>query len=99
MIKCSAERGALSGLDMFFAVARYRSFRRAAAELKVTPSAATQGVRSLEKRLGVALFVRTTRSVGLTEAGERFFTDAAPAYQALRAAVAAVSALSDHSAS
>jgi DNA-binding transcriptional LysR family regulator len=78
---------------MFLAVARHRSFRRAAAELGVTPSAAGQAVRTLETRLGVALFVRTTRSVGMTEAGERFLAEAEPAYQALAAAGAAASDL------
>jgi DNA-binding transcriptional LysR family regulator len=75
----TVRRGALDGVEMFLAVARHRSFRRAAAELGVTPSAAGQAVRALEARLGVALFVRTTRSVGMTEAGERFLAEAEPA--------------------
>jgi DNA-binding transcriptional LysR family regulator len=86
-------RGALDGVEMFLAVARHRNFRRAAAELGVTPSAAGQAVRTLETRLGVALFLRTTRSVGMTEAGKRFLTEAEPAYQALAAAGAAASDL------
>ena len=85
----TVRRGALDGVEMFLAVARHRSFRKAAAELGVTPSAAGQAVRALEARLGVALFVRTTRSVGMTEAGERFLAQAEPAYQALAAAGAA----------
>jgi DNA-binding transcriptional LysR family regulator len=89
----TVRRGALDGVEMFLAVARRRSFRRAAAELGVTPSAAGQAVRTLETRLGVALFVRTTRSVGMTEAGERFLAEAEPAYQALAAAGAAASDL------
>jgi DNA-binding transcriptional LysR family regulator len=89
----TVRRGALDGVEMFLGVARHRSFRRAAAELGVTPSAVGQGVRALEVRLGVALFVRTTRSVGLTEAGERFLAEAEPAYQALAAAGAATSDL------
>jgi DNA-binding transcriptional LysR family regulator len=89
----TVRRGALDGVEMFLAVARHRSFRRAAAELGVTPSAAGQAVRTLETRLGVALFIRTTRSVGLTEAGERFLAEAEPAYQALAAAGAAASDL------
>jgi DNA-binding transcriptional LysR family regulator len=87
----TVRRGALEGIDAFLEVARHRNFRRAAAELGVTPSATGQAVRALETRLGVALFVRTTRSVGLTEAGERFLAEAEPAYQALAAAGAAVS--------
>lgn len=89
----TVRRGALDGVEMFLAVARHRSFRRAAAELGVTPSAAGQAVRTLETRLGVALFVRTTRNVGMTEAGERFLAGAEPAYQALAAAGAAASDL------
>jgi DNA-binding transcriptional LysR family regulator len=89
----TVRRGALDGVEMFLAVARHRSFRRAAAELGVTPSAAGQAVRALESRLGVALFVRTTRSVGMTQAGERFLAEAEPAYQALAAAGAAASDL------
>jgi DNA-binding transcriptional LysR family regulator len=87
----TVRRGALDGIEMFLAVARHRSFRRAAAELGVTPSAASQAVRGLEGRLGVVLLARTTRSVGLTEAGARFLADAAPAYEALAAAGVAAS--------
>jgi DNA-binding transcriptional LysR family regulator len=87
----TVRRGALDGIEMFLAVAHHRNFRRAAAELGVTPSAAGQAIRALEARLGVALFVRTTRSVGMTEAGERFLAEAEPAYQALAAAGAAAS--------
>jgi DNA-binding transcriptional LysR family regulator len=89
----AVRRGALDGVEVFLSVARHRSFRRAASELGVTPSAAGQAVRALETRLGVALFVRTTRSVGMTEAGERFLTEAEPAYLALVAAGAAASDL------
>jgi DNA-binding transcriptional LysR family regulator len=79
-------RGALDGVEAFLSVARHRSFRKAAAELRVTPSAIGQAVRSLEARLGVALFLRTTRSVGLTDAGERFLARAKPAFEELVAA-------------
>ena len=82
----TVRRGALEGVETFLAVARHRSFRRAAAELDVTPSAVSQAVRGLEGRLGAALFTRTTRSVGLTEAGQRFFDRAAPAFSELVAA-------------
>ncbi|TGR72810.1 LysR family transcriptional regulator, partial [Mesorhizobium sp. M1C.F.Ca.ET.189.01.1.1] len=60
--------------------------RKAAAELAVTPSAVSQAVRTLEARIGAALFTRTTRSVGLTEPGERFFSRARPAFEELIAA-------------
>jgi hypothetical protein len=52
----------------------------------VTPSAISQAVRALEARVGAALFIRTTRSVGLTEAGERFLSRAKPAFEELVAA-------------
>jgi DNA-binding transcriptional LysR family regulator len=78
--------GALDGVEAFLSVARHRSFRRAAADLGVTPSAISQAVRALEARVGAALFIRTTRSVGLTEAGERFLSRARPAFEELVAA-------------
>ena len=76
-------RGALDGVEAFLAVARRRNFRRAADDLGVTPSAVSQAVRALEARVGAALFARTTRSVGLTEAGLRFHEHAAPAFEEL----------------
>ena len=82
-------QGALDGVEAALAVAQHRSFRKAAAELGVTPSAISQAVRSLEARVGAALFIRTTRSVGLTEAGERFLIRAKPAFEELVAASAA----------
>ena len=82
----TVRQGALDGVEAFLSVAEHRSFRRAAAELGVTPSAISQAVRALEKRVGAALFIRTTRSVGLTEAGERFLSRAKPAFEELVAA-------------
>src|SRR5712675_2720832 len=82
----TVRQGALDGVEAFLSVARHRSFRRAAAELGVTPSAISQAVRTLEARVGAALFIRTTRSVGLTEAGERFLSRAKPAFEELVAA-------------
>jgi DNA-binding transcriptional LysR family regulator len=82
----TVRRGALDGVEAFLSVARRRSFRRAAAELGVTPSAISQAIRALEVRVGAALFMRTTRSVGLTEAGERFLARAKPAFEELVAA-------------
>ncbi|TGP20034.1 MULTISPECIES: LysR family transcriptional regulator [unclassified Mesorhizobium] len=82
----TVRHGALDGVEVFLSVARYRNFRKAAAELGVTPSAISQAIRTLEARIGAALFVRTTRSVGLTEAGERFFARARPAFEELIAA-------------
>jgi DNA-binding transcriptional LysR family regulator len=91
----TVRQGALDGVETFLAVARARSFRRAAAALGVTPSAVSQAVRALEARLGAALLVRTTRSVGLTEAGQRFLERAAPAFDELVAASASVRALGE----
>jgi len=82
----TVRQGALDGVEVFLSVAQHRSFRRAAAELGVTPSAVSQTVRVLEARIGAALFIRTTRSVGLTEAGERFLAHARPAFEELVAA-------------
>jgi len=82
----TVRQGALDGVEAFLSVAQSRSFRRAAAELGVTPSAISQAIRTLEARVGAALFIRTTRSVGLTEAGERFFSRAKPAFEELVAA-------------
>src|SRR6266436_2284906 len=82
----TVRQGALDGVEAFLSVAEHRSFRRAAAELGVTPSAISQAVRALETRVGAALFIRTTRSVGLTEAGQRFLSRAKPAFEELVAA-------------
>src|ERR1700681_3891412 len=82
----TVRQGALDGVEAALAVAEHRSFRKAAAELGVTPSAMSQAIRSLEARVGAALFIRTTRSVGLTEAGERFLLRAKPAFEELVAA-------------
>src|SRR5438309_101772 len=65
----TVRHGALDGVEAFLSVAEHRNFRRAAAGLGVTPSAISQAVRALEARVGAALFTRTTRRVGLPEAG------------------------------
>ena len=91
----TVRQGALDGVEAFLGVARHRSFRRAADELGVTPSAVSQAIRALEARVGVALFIRTTRSVGLTEAGERFHTRARPAFEELVSASEAARQLAD----
>ena len=66
-----ARSDGFSGLSEFLAVARHASFRAAAAELGVTPAAVSQAIRVLEAKTGLVLFQRTTRRVGLTEAGEQ----------------------------
>jgi DNA-binding transcriptional LysR family regulator len=84
--KFTVRQGALDGVEAALGVAAHRNFRKAAAELGVTPSAISQTIRALEARIGAALFIRTTRSVGLTEAGERFIARAKPAFEELIAA-------------
>jgi DNA-binding transcriptional LysR family regulator len=91
----TVRQGALDGVEAFLSVARHRSFRKAADELGVTTSAVSQAVRVLEARIGVALFIRTTRSVGLTEAGERFHARARPAFEELVSASEAARELAD----
>jgi len=63
----------LAALRAFEAAARHLSFREAAAELAVTPTAISHQIRLLEETLGVRLFVRRTRRVALTEAGQRLY--------------------------
>jgi len=75
--------GALDGIEAFLRVAERRSFSAAASDLGVSPSAISQTVKALEARIGAPLFMRTTRSVGLTQAGEMFLERAAPAYSGL----------------
>jgi len=81
-------RDDLSGLTELFLVAEKRSFTAAAAELRITPSAVSQTVRALEQRVGIRLLQRTTRSVGLTEAGARFIARLKPALDDVRGAFA-----------
>src|ERR1700745_1920935 len=82
----TVRQGALDGVEAFLSVAQHKSFRRAAAELGVKPSAIRHAGRALGERVGAAVFTRTTRSVGLTEAGERFLARAKPAFEELVAA-------------
>jgi DNA-binding transcriptional LysR family regulator len=87
--------GDLNAMTVFVAVAEARGFRAAGERLGVSASAVSQAMRRLEDRLGVVLVQRTTRSVHLTEAGERFFASVRPAMEEVRAAVAAVGELGD----
>jgi DNA-binding transcriptional LysR family regulator len=70
-----------SDLATFLAIARHKSFRRAADDMGCTPSALSHSLRALEERLDVRLINRTTRSVGLTEAGEQLHARVAPAFR------------------
>lgn len=80
-------RAELDGLAIFLAVAEHKGFRAAARQLGLTPSAVSQGIQSLERRVGAALFSRTTRSVGLTEAGQQLLTHAKPAADMFQAGI------------
>ena len=79
-------RDQLDGLVVFAAVAEERGFSAAAVRLGISPSAVSQSIRQLEQRLGFTLFNRTTRSVGLTEAGARYYERVLPALRELLAA-------------
>ena len=69
-----------SDLATFLAIGHCRSFKKAAVELGVTPSALSHALRSIEERLDIRLVNRTTRSVALTEAGEQLFARIKPAF-------------------
>lgn len=84
----------LNAMTTFVAVAEARGFHAAANRLGVSASAVSQAVRKLEQQLDVTLLQRTTRSVRLTEAGERLYAAVRPALGEIRAAVAAIGELS-----
>src|SRR5580692_1792315 len=88
-------RSDLNDLAAFLAVARERSFTRAAAQLGISQSALSQTLRGLEGRLGLRLLTRTTRSVAPTEAGERLLRATGPRLEEIEAEVAALSELRD----
>lgn len=88
-------RDNINDILVFLAVARERSFTRAAAKLGMTQSALSHIIRSLEGRLGVRLLTRTTRSVSPTEAGERLLQNVAPRLEEIEAEIAAISDLGD----
>ncbi len=83
----------LNDLLAFVAVARERSFTRAAAKLSVSQSALSHTIRELEARLGLRLLTRTTRSVAPTEAGERLLRTMGPLFEEIDAGLAALSEL------
>jgi DNA-binding transcriptional LysR family regulator len=88
-------RTGLNDLAAFLAVARERSFTRAAAQLGVSQSALSQTIRGLEARLGLRLLTRTTRSVAPTEAGERLLRTVGPRLEEIDDELAALSELRD----
>jgi DNA-binding transcriptional LysR family regulator len=83
----------VNDLLAFLAVARERSFTRAAAQLGVSPSALSHTIRALEERLGLRLLTRSTRSVAATEAGERLLRTVGPLFDEIDAELAALSEL------
>lgn len=88
-------RDDIKDIQVFLAVARERSFTKAAAKLDMTQSALSHAIRTLESRLGVRLLTRTTRSVSPTEAGERLLQNVAPRLEEIRAEIAAISDMGD----
>ena len=86
------DRDLLGHLPIIACVARHRSFAAAAAELGMSPSAISHAVRSVEDRLAIPLFARTTRSVSLTEAGARFVAGVEPALTDIEKTVEGLSA-------
>src|SRR5215218_11143505 len=87
------QRGNLDNLLAFLAVARERSFTRAAAQLGLSQSTLSHTIRALEERLGVRLLTRTTRSVAPTEAGERLLRNVGPRLEEIEAELAAITEL------
>jgi DNA-binding transcriptional LysR family regulator len=87
------QRGNLNDLTSFFAIARERSFTKAAVKLGVSQSALSLTLRALEERLGVRLLTRTTRTVAPTDAGERLLRNLAPHFEQIDRELATVSEL------
>src|SRR5512133_2570307 len=83
----------VNDLLAFLAVARERSFTKAAAQLGVSSSALSHTIRGLEERLGLRLLTRTTRSVSPTEAGERLLHTIGPRFEEIDGELAALSEL------
>ncbi|PKU24043.1 LysR family transcriptional regulator [Telmatospirillum siberiense] len=83
-------REIVGDLRVFLAVARERNFTRAAAQIGMSQSALSHAIRELEERLGVRLLTRTTRSVSLTQAGERVLQAVGPRLGEIDTALAAL---------
>lgn len=85
----------LNKLPAFIAVARERSFTRAAAQLGMSQSALSHAIRKMEESLGLRLLTRTTRGVSPTEAGERLLAAIGPHYAAIQSGLSAMAELRD----
>lgn len=93
--KTNVPRQNYSDIQAFIAVAREKSFTKAAANLSVSQSALSHTVRNLESRLGIRLLTRTTRSVSTTEAGQRLVDMLVPRFEEIDAEIAALGELRD----
>src|SRR5438477_11056736 len=91
----SMSRQNINDLLVFLAVARERSFTRAAAQLGVSQSALSHTIRELEARLGVRLLTRTTRAVAPTDAGERLLNGISTHFNEIEAQIEALGELRD----
>ncbi|SEC14973.1 LysR family transcriptional regulator [Bradyrhizobium erythrophlei] len=89
------QHAGLFELNAVVAISTHRSFRAAATELGISPSALSHAIAALEKRLGVRLINRTTRSVALSEAGERFLARVSPALREIAGAMEDVNEFRD----
>jgi DNA-binding transcriptional LysR family regulator len=89
------QRGQIDDILAFLAVARERSFTKAAAKLGLSQSTLSHTVRGLEARLGVRLLTRTTRSVAPTQAGERLMQTVGPRLDEIGAELSSLTALRD----
>jgi DNA-binding transcriptional LysR family regulator len=85
----------VNDLTAFIAVARERSFTKAAAKLQVSQSALSYTIRTLEERLGLRLLARTTRSVSMTDAGERLLRSIGPRFDEIESEISALTVLRD----
>src|ERR1700709_345579 len=88
-------RDQINEIRAFLAVARERSFTKAAAQLGVTPSALSHTIRGLEERLGLRLLARTTRNVATTDIGAQLAATVGPHLEEVQAAIEALGALRD----
>src|ERR1700677_162759 len=85
----------IAELAAFAAVAEHRSFTKAAVQVGIALPTMSQTIRSLEERLGVRLFNRTTRSVAVTEAGERLLAEIQPVLDGIDHALESVNSFRD----